>query len=523
MLSRQFRKSFGFRLFRLFSGMVLLLALIFTGAVIYYQTRQLSNDLIKEGRIISTLLAGNLKTWIFAESPEKISEALKEVIAYPHIDSISVFNARSELLSQEHKGAHNGDLEFPAAATLTYSREENSVFHVKEGAQAFYVTSPVTMVSSRFEDEILYFDRPAEKVEVTIGYIRIGISKESLKKEAEHIVVKVAAAVFLGLLAGLVILLIAVRRVTNPISELTEYVRQFGSGEAIGQITTEGRDEISRLTEAFNIMALNLGKREAEKELLEEKLRKARTMEAVGTLARGVAHDFNNILSTIQGSLYLIEKRYDDIELMRYTGEIQQSVAKARDLIGGLLTFSRSKAVVLHPLDLNGVIETLCPLLGNMLGSGIGLRCDLCTSPLTVLGDTLQLEQVLMNLTSNARDAMAHGGTLTITTTVEVHGQSGAAAVPLSPGRYARLSVRDTGEGMDEATRQKIFEPFFTTKERGKGTGLGLAIVYGIIEQHQGFIDLDTGHGTGTTFHIWIPLWQVSPEGNAITTEGEQP
>jgi signal transduction histidine kinase len=197
---------------------------------------------------------------------------------------------------------------------------------------------------------------------------------------------------------------------------------------------------------------------------------------------------------------------------MRYSGEIQQSLAKAQGLINGLLTFSRTKTAVSYPVDLNGLIEKLHPMLGNLLGSGIEMHFDLCPERLTVMGDVLQIEQIVLNLAYNARDAMPEGGQLTISTTrVTISGDS-AAGASLKPGMYARMSVVDTGAGMDEAIRQKIFEPFFTTKERGKGTGLGLAIVYGIIEQHHGAIELDTGPGKGTAFHVWIPLYQQASE-----------
>lgn len=524
MFSRNFRKSFGFRLFKHFAGIILLIAPVFAGAVIYYQTHLITGELIKEGNIIATLLASNMKTWIYAENPEKLKDSLKDIMPYRNIDTVTVYNAKSEILYQEHKTKQNAEEGVPDFSAMVFSKGETSSFHVSEGPNAINIICPVTMGSPGYEDDVLYFDRPtSNKTEATIGYIRIGISKEILKKEITNIVIRVAIAALLGLFAGLMILFIAIRRVTNPITELTTHVRRFGSGEPVGLIPVAGSDEVSRLAEAFNTMFVNLAHREEEKGLLEAKLRKAQTMEAIGTLARSVAHDFNNILSTIQGSVYLIEKRFKDHnDLMRYSGEIQQSLSKAQGLIKGLLTFSRTMTTSLYPVDLSVLIEKLRPILGNILGSGIVLHFNLHQESLNVIGDVMQIEQIVLNLAYNARDAMPDGGQLTISTAPVTIGEDETEGGSLKPGRYALMSVTDTGAGMDQATRQKIFEPFFTTKERGKGTGLGLAIVYGIIEQHQGAVEVETVLGKGTAFHVWLPLYQRASEETDKTEQKEK-
>jgi len=514
VFSKKFRRSFGFSLFRVFACIILLIAPVFTAAAVYYQSRQVTASLVREGKIISTLLASNTKTWIYAENAERLKDSLNEIISYPDIKSVTVYNAKSAILYQGFKTKQNAGTGLSDLSAVVFSKEGSSAFHVNEVPDAIDIICPVTMESPGYQDASLYFDRPGSQTRMTtIGYIRIGISKESLKKEINQIVVRVAIAVLLGLFAGLVILLIAIRRVTNPISELIAHVKRLGSGDAVGPIPTAGTDEISGLAEAFNTMSGNLAKRDEEKGLLEARLRKAQTMEAIGTLARGVAHDFNNILSTIQGSVYLIEKRFNDHnDLMRYAGEIQRSLTKAQGLINGLLTFSRTKKVVFYPVDLCGLIVKLRPMLGNILGPRIGIHLDLYPEPLTVMGDALQLDQVVMNLVYNARDAMPDGGQLTISTVPVAVSSGGTEPVSLKPGMYARMSVIDTGAGMDEAIRQKIFEPFYTTKEAGKGTGLGLSIIYGIIEQHRGVIELDTAPGKGSAFHVWFPLYQRTPQ-----------
>lgn len=523
MFSKAFRTSFGFRLFRLFSGILLLIAMVFTFIVVSYETMLIRKDLIREGKVILILLASNTKTWVYAENAEKLKDSLKDIMSYGNIDSVTVFNAKSTILYEDHKTKTNAEAGITNYSSLVFSNGDSGAIHIAEATDTFDITCPVKMETSGYTDDILYFDSPdSRKTETTIGYIRVGISKERLRKEVRLIIGRVVVAVLLAIFLGLMILVIVILRVTKPLMVLTERVRQFGRGEAVAMIPVEGSDDIGRLSEAFNTMSLNLTRRDEEKRQLEAKLRKAEKMEALGTLSRGVAHDFNNILSTIQGSVYLIEKRFHDHQgLMHYSGEIQQSASRAQDLINGLLTFSRTTTLVFYPVDLSDLIIKLRPMIGNILGPDIVLQVELCPVPLIIRGDAPQIEQIMLNLAYNARDAMPKGGQLTIRTAQVEVSDSGASPLPLKPGMYACISVADTGVGVDADTRERIFEPFFTTKERGKGTGLGLAIVYGIIDQHQGAIDLDTVPGKGTMFHVWIPLYHHSAGETDKTGQGK--
>jgi CheY-like chemotaxis protein len=231
-------------------------------------------------------------------------------------------------------------------------------------------------------------------------------------------------------------------------------------------------------------------------------------MEAVGQLAGGIAHDFNNILTAIMGYANLLQMKINvDDPLNRYIAEILASSERAADLIQGILAFSRKQILNPKPVDINDVIEKMKELLSRTISEDIELEALLNDQTLTVMVDRGQMEQVLMNLCTNARDAMPTGGMLTIETAsmemteefVQNHGYG-------AKGRYARISVSDTGVGIDEETKRKIFEPFFTTKEVGKGTGLGLAVVYGIVKQHDGHINVYSEKGTGSTFRIYLPL-----------------
>ena len=245
-----------------------------------------------------------------------------------------------------------------------------------------------------------------------------------------------------------------------------------------------------------------------EKRKLEDQLRHAQKMEAVGRLAGGVAHDFNNILTAIigYGSILQMEMREDDL----HRAEVDQILAaagKAAHLTQHLLAFSRQQIINPRPENLNEVIERVGKLLLRLIGEDVELKMSLTDEDVTVLADSGQIEQILMNLATNARDAMPEGGMLSIRTElmeldnkfIRAHGYE------VQPGAYAVFSVADTGLGMDENTKKRIFEPFYTTKEVGKGTGLGLSMIYGIVRQHNGYVNVYSEPGKGTIFRIYLP------------------
>jgi CheY-like chemotaxis protein len=237
-------------------------------------------------------------------------------------------------------------------------------------------------------------------------------------------------------------------------------------------------------------------------------------MEAVGQLAGGVAHDFNNILTAIIGYANLLLMKMPDRESGRaFVEQILSASERAAHLTHSLLAFSRKQIIDLRPVSLNEIISRVEKLLGRVIGEDIEFKTWLADADLPVLADSIQIEQVLMNLAANARDAMPDGGMLLIVTEPLELGEEFVRAHSYGkPGRYAYMAVTDTGVGMDEKTRNRIFEPFFTTKEVGKGTGLGLSMVYGIVKQHNGYITVDSEPGKGTTFKIYLPLVRPSAE-----------
>jgi PAS domain S-box-containing protein len=252
---------------------------------------------------------------------------------------------------------------------------------------------------------------------------------------------------------------------------------------------------------------------EEEKDRIQAQLLHAQKMEAVGTLASGVAHDFNNLLTAIQGFAELaMGSTQETSPLHADLEKIRSAAERGAALVRQLLLFSRREEMRLVPLDLNNTTRGITRMLGPLIGEDVEVRVVLDDALWPILADEGNIQQVLMNLALNARDAMPDGGTLTIRTENVVPGEDRAVeAGECGAGRIVCLSVEDTGTGMDDATRARIFEPFFSTKGPAKGTGLGLAVVYGIVEQHGGWIDVESAPGRGSSFRVCLPTTDLGP------------
>jgi PAS domain S-box-containing protein len=243
-----------------------------------------------------------------------------------------------------------------------------------------------------------------------------------------------------------------------------------------------------------------------ERKHLESKLHHSEKMQAVGTLAGGIAHDFNNILTALIGYAALLRMKITDGNLHAYVDQILSASQKATDLVQSLLAFSRQQPISPGPISIHGIIEGTEKLLKRLVTEDITIKTLLAAEDIMIMADRTQIDQILFNLATNARDAMPQGGTVVIETkAVELDDEFRRLHGYGEPGRYALLSISDTGVGMDRATRERIFDPFFTTKEVGKGTGLGLSTVYGIVKQHNGYINVYSEPKKGTTFHIYLP------------------
>jgi PAS domain S-box-containing protein len=255
-----------------------------------------------------------------------------------------------------------------------------------------------------------------------------------------------------------------------------------------------------------------------DRKRLEDQLRQAQKMEAIGQLAGGVAHDFNNILTVISGhaSLLLCRQTLDEAAV-RSAQQIGQAAERAAGLTRQLLTFSRRQVMQPRRLDLNEVVSNVTKMLSRILGEDVSLHLSYSSAPLLIQADAGMLEQVLLNFAVNSRDAMPGGGVLSVKISEEeIRGARVNGSCEAREGRFACLTVSDTGSGIPAETLPRIFEPFFTTKEVGKGTGLGLATVYGVVKQHQGWVEVESEVGKGTVFRVFLP---VCPSANEPSAE----
>ena len=325
------------------------------------------------------------------------------------------------------------------------------------------------------------------------------------------------------------------RQIFKPIIEKTltenwegelKAARKNGEAFTIYIRTSAVRDE-----EGAPIVIVSVARDITEKKQLENQLRQSQKMEAIGQLAGGIAHDFNNLLTVIEGYTELLFSNISDNDpAQNFVRQIKKAADRATALTGQLLAFSRRQILQPKTIDMNVLVGEMSILLKRLIGEDIEFTTLLSPDIGSIKADRSHMEQVLMNLAVNARDAMPDGGVLTVETRAvtldsapyEQH-QSG-----IRKGSYVLLSISDTGVGMDDETRERVFEPFFTTKEKSKGTGLGLATVYGIVKQSGGHILLDSELGKGTTFKIYLPMikskatHKEQPEKEATNMHGTE-
>ncbi len=509
-------ESFRARVFIVFVLFIVLSSSAFTLLSGYSQSKEIEERLSKKGELLVQLLSMSSRTGVFAEDRASLKDAAAGVLTQDDVISVAIYTSDDRLLFQEDKPAQLGGKpamrESKAVSGLTLKGKQIETVLQRDRISFL---APVMISQPAASMEALYYDvTEAEMTKSMIGYVRVTMDRSPVLKEVRRIFIRNLLLAIVFVVSGSFAIYLILRRITKPLIILTQGVKDFGEGTLADKLPVGSKDEIGNLAAAFNSMIDDLRRREHEKEKIEERLHQAEKMEAVGGLARGIAHDFNNILATIEGSLFILKKKLaEDGQLVPYTEQIHKSVSKMKSLVQGLLAFSKTQTANLTPVDLNSVVRRLLPMLKDLVGTAVQLEVSFEEDTCIVLADALQIDQILMNLCTNARDAMSEGGVVSIRTGNVIIDQEYAASHSLvRPGRYGMLSVRDTGTGMDEVTHRRIFEPFFTTKESGKGTGLGLATVFGIVQLHKGAVDVQSVAGKGTEFRIYLHLHQNEGE-----------
>jgi len=363
-----------------------------------------------------------------------------------------------------------------------------------------------------------------------LGSLLMALPTESLSYSILQLKIFMISLIVIAVLFFFGISFLFEKALVDPLNEFTVFTGNVAKGNLDQSLSIEGKDEIAVLARHFDNMqsevrtnrdmlrkaaeSLEEAVKERTSELKEvqKQLLQSQKMEAVGHLAGGVAHDFNNILTAILGYGELLkDPNLGDDQRNTYLDIIQSSAEKASKLTQSLLVFSRKQVIDPKLIDLNSLIRSSEPIIRKLLREDIRLEFfnDEECNKATIMADATQIEQVLLNLVVNSRDAMSEGGLITIETLcLELNEDFMRMHDSGPPGKYVQLSITDTGSGIDPEIKDKLFEPFFTTKGVGKGTGLGLSIVYGIIQQHNGFVDIISALNKGTTIQIYFPCIQ---------------
>ena len=356
-------------------------------------------------------------------------------------------------------------------------------------------------------------------------YVMLGLAKSELvadsRRRLRQDILALAAASLL-LFAG--IWLLAETGIRRPVARISSIVRKLGAGDLSARVNPPyPRGELGGLMAALNSTAASLQQQRRAIDELGLKLRQAQKLEALGTLAGGIAHDFNNILGAILGNLSLAREDALAGQPTHHSLEqIRRAALRARELVRGIQAFSRAEAPALSVQSLRPIVEEVLALVRVSMPAGTQLRTELDAQPMHVLADTTQLHQVLLNLCTNAWQALeGESGIVTVGLRKVEFGADAALRPPgLQAGHHAHIWVGDTGCGISEASRQRIFEPFFTTKRALGGTGLGLSAVHGIVIAHNGSIAVHSNPGQGSTFDLYLPLCADEPPKPALRTDG---
>lgn len=430
------------------------------------------------------------------------------------------------------------------AACLYTAKGEIFAKYPQQGSGANFFPPPLEPAGNRFERSRFVLFQPVVQGTETLGTLFIQSDLRALDDRLRQYSMIAVGVLLAAMLLAFLLSAWSQRFISAPVLHLVQATRAVAQRKDYTvRVPKESADELGQLIDDFNEMLAQIQERDtalqqaqaqlearvaertrelsaeiAERKRVEGQLLQAQKMEAVGQLAGGIAHDFNNILAATILQLELVQ---DDPELTARLRaelkEVEKGAHKAADLTRQLLLFSRQQIMQVKPLDLNEVLTDLLKMLRRLLGEHIEVTLLGEPGPLWIDADASMMQQVVMNLCVNARDAMPNGGRLTLDSRrIEIPVNTTLANAESRPGTFVCLSVADSGCGIDVQTLPHIFEPFFTTKEVGRGTGMGLATVYGIVKQHLGWIEVVSQVGKGTTFHIYLPARLTAPDGKKV-------
>lgn len=501
-LKEKWENQFSFKLFIIITLFFTIFSITATTIFIKQQISNLKQKYISEGKLLITILANNSRLGVFAENEFLLEEPLMDVLKTPEVISVSIYLANGKILKKASKKPENLINSDEIIDVKTLPLIDKPI----EKKYSYEFWSPIFTTSHELIEQLFIpeFHNLGLKKTKIIGYIKLELDKTDLIKNTQLLILKGFIIYIIFIFFWGIIIFKLAKRLTLRLNNLAERLSSFGKEGISEYIKVETKDEFGKVALAFNNMIDTIKEREKEKQALENQLRQSQKLEAIGTLAGGIAHDFNNVLTAIINCGTLIKMYSKDDQINIYADVILRASERASSLTKSLLTFSRKQIVKPQIVEVNSVIKDFQNILRRLIMENITFELNCTEHELLVNIDITQLDQLIVNLVTNACDAMPEGGTLTITTEYK-DSCDGLPTCEISCP-CAVIKVSDTGIGIRPEIMDKIFDPFFTTKEVGKGTGLGLAMVHGIVKQNNGKIIVESIPGIGTTFSIYFPI-----------------
>ncbi len=492
----------------------------------YQQIYSIKSSFVKEGKILVDVLSTNSRLGIMAGNKNLLEQEAIGFLNQPYVVGISIFSKDSILVTMT-KTKHKHILQRIASIPQVKSRiaQGENPPYIYETDRIMEIWKPVYVsVGFKNAEELVLGIMPT-KTKLS-GWVALSLDKSEILKKERLYLLYFLITLFVCISLAYFFMHRAAIKTVGSIDMLCRYVERFKNIEeieALQEIPMEGEDEAGRVAKLINQMIRTLKKWDKEKKKLETQLLNAQKLEAIGALAGGIAHDFNNVLASVMGSGEIVNYRISQGKEVdqKFVDAIIACSKRAKEVIVELLKYARGNSMDRYPLKLNDQIVMLKKMASGFLNDDIEVKLELSEEDPVVISNSTQLHQVLLNMLTNAQDAMPKGGKLRIATgTAEISEDVAKSKGEwVNPGKYGVIYVEDTGIGMDKEVMKRIFDPFFTTKGPEKGTGLGLYNCFNIIKEHGGFIDVESEKGKGTLFKIYIPL---SDSKEVVTEEKEE-
>ncbi len=499
---------------RVLTTFITIFMAFFLTLFIFYSCQQIysiKSSFIREGKILTDVLATNSRLGVLAGNEKLLKQEAQGFLCQPYVIGISVFSKDSLLMSatKQEKGLPRIANIFQVNKRLS---QGNRPPYIYETNRLMEIWKPVYIsIGFKSAEELVLGIMPTKTK--LAGWVALSLDKSEILKKERLYFLYFLITLFICISLAYFFMHRAALKTVGAIDMLCEYVDNFKNVEnieALQEIPMEGEDEAGRVAKLINEMIRVLKKRHEEKKKLETQLLNAQKLEAIGALAGGIAHDFNNVLASVMGSGDIVKYRMTKREEIdpKFVEAIIDCSKRAREMIVELLKYARGKSMDRYPLKLNDQILMLKKMASGFLNDDIEIKLELSEEDPIVVSNATQLHQVLLNMLTNAQDAMPKGGRLRIATGITEISEDVAKSKGewVNPGKYGVIYIEDTGTGMDEEVMKNIFSPFFTTKGPEKGTGLGLYNCFKIVKEHGGFIDVESVKGKGTLFKIYIPL-----------------